>query len=182
EDAERVLRSVLEGGAALGAKYLTFHGPMQLKKLPFTPDPARVAARMSAVMDICRVYGITPAYENVHYTYGATPAYLAGLCRLLPDLRITLDVKQARQAGVSELDFIRAVGDRIVTVHLCDVLPSNVPALPGRGVVDFSALFAALSARRISAPCLLEVYPGDYKTLDELEACFHALKRLANST
>jgi len=169
DDAERVFRSVLRAGRALSAKYYNFHGPAKLKNQRSTLDWGRFADTLNRLCDIAKRHGIRLSYETVHWCHYCTPEFFLPLKTACPNLYTTLDVKQCLQSGFDPIDYLDNMGDRLCTVHLCDIDKDGGTCLPGRGVYDFGKLFRELSKRGLGhVPKLVEVYSKDYKDIGQL--------------
>jgi len=176
DDAQRVFRAVLRAGRALGAKYYTFHGPAKLKNQKSTLDLGRLSDNLNRIIANASKYGLGLSYETVHWCHYSYPDFFYKLREACPGLYATLDVKQCLQAGFDPVDFLDAIGDRLSTVHLCDLDNDGNTCLPGRGIYDFGKLFVELNRRGLGhVPCLVEVYSKDYDSFDELG---NAVKRL----
>lgn len=87
----------------------------------------------------------------------------------MPDLAFTLDTKQAIRAGYTWSDYVGAVGDRIVNLHVSDYNKETDCLLPGQGNCDFSELFSALESHGYAGSAIVEVYQTDYSTPKKLE-------------
>ncbi len=172
-DAETLFRKVCYATYMLGAKFYTFHGPVMLKKREYTFDYVKLGNRLNQLIDIAQSYGVNISYENVHWTYARDPEYFKQILKQCPRLYTTLDVKQAVQAGHDPVKFIDAMGNRISTVHLCDVDKNGETAVPGQGKINFEKFFRELEKRNINVNMLIEVYSRDYKDLNELKQCYN---------
>ena len=177
-DASKLLHKVLAAGQGMGAKNYTFHGPPRLKKLPYNFDFGYLAECMNRLTAAAKPYGMNIAYENVHWCFFSTPDYFLNLKDKCPDLKATLDVKQAVLGGIHYGEFIDAMGGRIETVHICDIAGTNKTALPGRGDVDFADLFRRLKKINYSGPVILEVYSNDYKEFGEVFDCCEYVRNI----
>jgi sugar phosphate isomerase/epimerase len=162
-DAEVVLHNVCNAASILGAKYITFHGPLKLKRQQYVHNYDNIAITINKICDILTQYGLKLSYENIHYGYFDNPGYFATLSQLCPELYATIDVKQAVQGGKNPLEFLKACSDRISTIHLCDVDLNNSPCLPLDGVIDFDSIFNYLVSNDIRVPLLLELYSSSYR-------------------
>ena len=81
-------------------------------------------------------------------------------------------VKQAVQSGHDPVKFLDAMGNRISTVHLCDVDKNGNTAIPGKGKFNFEKFFHELEKRNVNVPALIEAYAHDYKDLNELKSAY----------
>ncbi len=168
KDSFDILQGVLACGKELNAKYYTFHGPARLKRTPITINFDKVGKITQKIVEDCRKYGITLAYENVHWSYYNYIGFFKELKSRVIELKGTLDIKQARQSNVHYKEFIKEMGGDIVTVHLSDINDSGLMCLPGYGKTDFYDLFSRLNDVGFNGALLIEVYQNDYKELDEL--------------
>ena len=172
-DSEENFRKVCRAGQILGAKYYSFHGPARLKNQKYTLDFGRFGDTLNSVIAITEGFGMKLSYETVHWCHFSKPDFFANLAATCPRLYATLDVKQCLQGGIDPLEFLDAIGNRLSTVHLCDLDNEGNTCLPGRGKYDFGRFFAELCRRGLGGVnMLLEVYPRDYGELGELvEVC-----------
>ncbi|MCD8356357.1 MAG: sugar phosphate isomerase/epimerase [Clostridia bacterium] len=169
QDALDQYERYFEAAAALGASYFIFHGEtLRSRGLP----PARAEyRRIETYHKLCEraaAHGITFTQENVSWCKSSDLAFLKQLYDNVPELRYTLDIKQAYRAGRSWQDYVDAVGDRIVNLHISDYTGESDCLLPGQGSVDFTNLFRQLEAHGYQGSALVEVYSDDYSSFDEL--------------
>ena len=68
------------------------------------------------------------------------------------------DIKQAVRAGVDPYEMCRAMGDRIVHIHLNDNDDHRDCLVPWQGTMDYSHLFGQLFDQGFSQDIILEVY------------------------
>ncbi len=179
-DSFKILRNVARAGKELSAKYYTFHGPARLKRTPLKINFDRVGRITQEIIDLLGEYSISLAYENVHWCYYNYVGYFNELKKRTHGLKATLDIKQARQSGVDYRDLIKEMSSDIVTVHVSDVNKDGKMCLPGKGVTDFSELFARLSDVGFDGAVLLEVYKDDFGDESELFDCVEYLKSVAS--
>jgi sugar phosphate isomerase/epimerase len=62
-------------------------------------------------------------------------------------------------------------------VHLCDYNEDGSLALPGKGSFDFTKLFYTLLEMGYKGDAIIEVYPENYNTFDELVRCYDYLNQ-----
>ncbi len=178
-DSFKLLENAMKVAKIIGADYYTFHGGARFKKTPFTIDYDRVGKITQQIIDVCARYGVKLAYENVHWGYYNYKGFFSELKKRAQNLKATLDVKQARQSGLSYADFIEDMGEDIVTVHLSDIDENGKMCLPGRGITDFDDLFNRLSGVGFDGALLLEVYKSDFNEYKELFDSLEFVKNLA---
>ena len=168
KDSFVLLEKTMQAARAMDAKYYTFHGLARVKRTPYVIDFARCGEITQRIIDVCEKYGVTLAYENVHWAYYNYVGFFGELKKRTRGLKGTLDIKQARQSGVDVREFIDEMGKDIVTVHLSDIDGSGKMCLPGRGVTDFKEIFSRLCDKGFDGAVLLEVYKNDFGEISEL--------------
>ena len=168
DDSFILLENTMQAAHAMGAKYYTFHGLARVKRTPYIIDFERTGAITQRIIDVCEKYGVTLAYENVHWAYYNYIGFFSELKKRTPKLKGTFDIKQARQSGVDFRKFIDEMGKDIVTAHLSDIDENGKMCLPSRGVTDFKEVFSRLRDKGFDGALLLEVYKNDFKEFNEL--------------
>ncbi|MDD4316862.1 MAG: sugar phosphate isomerase/epimerase [Clostridia bacterium] len=170
EDSEIIYKEAAVAAGILGAKYYTFHGPTRMKRTPYCIDLEKVGRRLDELDEMLQNIGggCRIAYENVHWTFFNSPEYFLEL-KKHTSVRTCLDIKQAMQSKYSVYDYIDAMGDRLVNVHLCDFDDSGKLYVPGKGTFDFVGLFRTLLDRGYEGPALMELYAGNYRTYEEIK-------------
>ena len=179
DDAEQLFRKVCYAGNVLGAKYYTFHGPLDLKRSSQATDISVYAERFAYLADVAKTYGIIIAVENVHYCKFASPELMRDLMRACPALCATIDIKHSIFSGYDPIKYIDAVEDRLVTVHVTDVTKDDTTALPGNGRYDFERLFRELYKRGLEPAVIVEAYARDFHYLEELKTSYDRLRAFA---
>ncbi len=180
KDSFQLLDGTLACAKEIGAKYYTFHGVARIKRTPFTINFDRVGDITQKIIDRCAQFGVTLAYENVHWCYYNYIGFFNELRRRVSGLKGTLDIKQARQSNVDYKDFISEMAGDIVTVHLSDVKEDGKMCLPGKGTFDFDQLFSRLCDVGFNGACLIESYQNDFINLAELEDSLDFVKTVAS--
>ena len=180
EDSFKILEGALDAGKEVGAKYYTFHGPARLKKTPIVMNFERLGNITQKIIEVCNTRNISLAYENVHWSYYNYIGYFKALKERTVGLKATLDIKQARQSGISYKDFINEMKEDIVTVHLSGVNENGKMCLPGKDcLVDYFDLFSRLKDVGFNGAMLLEVYQNDYNNYEELFNSLYFIKNIA---
>lgn len=180
-DSFELLDKTMQAAGAMGAKYYTFHGLARVKRTPYVIDFERCGAITQRIIDTCGKYGVTLAYENVHWAYYNYIGFFTELKKHTSGLKGTFDIKQARQSGVDYKAFIDEMGKDIVTAHISDVDGNGKMCLPGRGITDFKEVFTMLSDKGFNGAILIEVYKNDFKDLSELFDSLNYVTDLAKS-
>lgn len=166
--------------AEWGAKFLTFHGERKVP-LGVGVKPSDDARRFEVYHQLCeraQRYGMEIAQENVSWCKSSDPDFLRRLYENIPELKFTLDLKQAGRAGRDWNEYIDAVGDRIVNLHISDRTDTRECALPGAGDMRFTELFERMNGLGYHGAALIEVYSGDYQKHSELRDALDYLTQL----
>ena len=180
-DSLRVYERVLCAAETLGATRYVMHGAANLSGVPFAVDYARFADVFDTLLTMAERHGVTLTLENVSWCLFNRPEFGVRLSEALGNhrLKFTLDVKQALRVGLTALDFIDAVGEDVVNLHLCDAVVaadrSFSMRMPGAGDVDFAAIRDALMAKGYAGPAFIEVYGGMYREMGQL---YHSLAQM----
>lgn len=178
-DAFAIFRNALRVGESIGAKYYTFHGQGRIKRCgEYRFDFRDLGKNTRAICDVAEEYGITLSYENVHWAFYYYPGFFDSLAAFCPGLKGTLDIKQSFQSGYDYRAYLREMGTRISTVHVCDYDGEKRLKPIGKGIFDFKELFTRLKDAGVDAPVMIELYAGDYKDFSEVEQSYQYLKSL----
>lgn len=180
QDALDLYERVLAAGKRLGAQCYVMHGPARLFGGVKNIELARIAPIFVDLAERASGYGIQLTLENVSWCVFNEPEFGARLQELTNGaIKHTLDVKQAVRSGHDPMDYIRAVGEQIVNVHLCDAtqLPSGGVRydMPGFGEYDFEAMFNLLGKKGFAGPAFIEVYSDMYS---EIPVLYDSLARI----
>lgn len=162
-------RRYFEAGAILGVDYFTFHGELlRARGLPPSDPESNRFATYRALCEAAQEFGIQFTQENVSWCKSADLKFLKRLYDNIPQLAFTLDTKQALRAGRHWQDYVEAIGDRIVNLHISDYNNQTDCLLPGAGDCNFPELFLALEQKGYHGSAMIEVYTTDYQTTEEL--------------
>ncbi len=178
EDAYEIARDVLQSAEILGAKYYTFHGVARVKRKIAYTNFEVIGEKYRVLCEECAKYGVSLALENVEWAHYNHVGFYSGVKKFCPNLKGTLDIKQARDSGEGYIPFLEEMGEDIVTVHLSDIDENGNLCLPGRGTFDFKELFARLDGVGFKGKALIEVYNENYSSLPELLESYEYLRDL----
>ena len=169
EDCEYFFKEVGSAAGMLGADFYTFHGLALMKRTPYTINYKMVGERINELNKMLYEVGngCRLAYENVHWTLFNFPDYYNNL-KKYTNVNTCLDIKQAMQSKYSVYDYIDAMGEKLVNVHLCDFDDNGNLFVPGKGTFDFTKLFKVLLDNGYNGPLIMELYAGNYKSYDEI--------------
>lgn len=167
-DAFDHFRKVLDAGEALGAKTFVYHG----RNTPLlSPLPWNLKWNIEAITPMCelaRQRGMVIGWENVCWCQLTTPERVLEAKAALPQVRFTLDIKQAMRAGCDPIDYVHAMRDQLCNVHVCDWQEDGKLCLPGEGIFDFAALMKALRDVGYEGPIIMEPYQALIKSEEAL--------------
>jgi len=151
-------RAILEEVAAWGPKTAILHPSYE----PIAPDERsrRIKAcreSLAVLGEAAAALGIRLCVECLPRTcLGNTSAEIATLIDGLDCVSVCCDVNHLVQETPQE--FIRAVGQRIDAVHISDYDGQDEKHWPpGRGVIDWDAVIAALAEAGFPGPLMFEV-------------------------
>ena len=157
-DAFAHFEKALEAGSVLGAKTYVYHG----RNTPLlSPLPWNLTWNVDAIAPMCEMAekrGMVIGWENVCWCQLTTPDRIREARAALPQVRFTLDIKQAMRAGCDPLEYVHAMGNGLCNVHVCDWDEDRKLCLPGEGSFDFGALMAALKEIQYQGPIIMEPY------------------------
>ena len=159
-DTLDIIRRVLDAGAEMGAGVYVYHGRFAPRHEVLPWDMQANAQALELMSGEAQARGMVIAWENVQWCQLTDEARVLEARLAVPQVRYTLDIKQAMRAGRDPLEMARAMGDRLVNVHVCDWDAQGKLCLPGEGVFDFAALFALLREIGYAGPVILEPYAG----------------------
>lgn len=179
-DSFVLLDRAMSAAKEVGAKYYTFHGGARFKKTPFKIDYERVGKITQEIIDAIKPYGVSLAYENVHWGYYNYIGFFDEIKKRTSGLKATFDIKQARQSGIFYGDYINEMGKDLVTAHLSDIDENGKMCLPGKGKTDFKDVLNRLNDVGFDGAILIEAYQSDYKEESELFDSVEYLKNLAD--
>jgi sugar phosphate isomerase/epimerase len=181
-DALKIYRQVLRAGSMLGARCYVMHGPAGLNGAVKNMELPRIGPIVQELCEIAGEYGLTLAWENVSWCLFSIPSFGARLLEATgaDDLRFTLDIKQAVRSGYSPLEYVEAIGERLINLHICDyryVAGRFRLAMPGQGDCGFFALRAALEQKKYKGPAFIEVYSDMFHEDTEILKSYQYIQR-----
>ena len=187
EDAIALYERVLAAGKRFGAQCYVMHGPARLFGGVKNIELARIAPIFVDLAERAQKYGIQLTLENVSWCVFNEPEFGVRLQELTQGaIKHTLDVKQAVRSGFDPMDYIRAVGEHIVNVHLCDAtrLPSGGVRydMPGFGEYDFVSMFNLLGEKGYAGPAFIEVYSDMYEDISTLYESRARMQRIVKDS
>ncbi|MGI6703889.1 MAG: sugar phosphate isomerase/epimerase family protein [Clostridia bacterium] len=170
KDAWDTFLRVVKGAEILGAKHITFHGPSRKWFGNEASELMDIAAEMDSLAESAAAHDVSLAWENVYWCLSHDPDLMQLVMdnTTSPNINFTLDLKQANRSGIPVERYLEIMGQRLVTVHINDFSPGSMCLLPGRGKVDYPALFETLERTGYQGPFIIEVYRNNFDHYDEL--------------
>ena len=175
EDGFAQYRRYFQAARELGAQYFTLHGERYMPGLSDTPEAfQRKVERYRRLCEVAADEGMIVAQENVAWCRSREPAYLAKLYEQVPQLRYTLDIKQANRVGQSWKEYFDVMAPRLVNVHINDFDQTHGCLLPGEGLLDYREVFQHLKAAGYDRQVLIEVYSSNFASDEQISrsVCF----------
>lgn len=181
EDAEKRQNAVkkysrlVEYAAEIGAKIAVVHPSFEPIEDSFREERLRLSVDSLRILSCtAKKCGIRLAVENLPRTcLGRTSDEIMRLISADDSLGVCFDVNHLLIE--SHRDFVSAVGNRIITVHISDYdFINERHLLPGRGKIDWKELIGLLKDAGYRGPFMnevrgrLETEKNDYPTYEEI--------------
>lgn len=187
EDALKLYERVLAAGKRVGARCYVMHGPARLFGGVKNIDLSRIAPIFVDLAARAAAYDIQLTLENVSWCVFNEPEFGVRLQEMTGGvIKHTLDVKQAVRSGYDPMDFIRAVGENIINLHLCDA--TRLPAggvhydMPGFGEYDFVSMLDLLGKKGYRGPAFIEVYSDMYSQIPTLYESLARVEKIVSNS
>ena len=176
-DAFCLLNKVGEIIKKLNASYYTFHGATVIKKRQLTPDYEWESKCTRDIINTLGKYGAELTYENVHWAMYRNPEFIIKMHEYIPELKTCLDIKQAMQSSIDYAEYLKADGDTLRTVHVCDWDGDRL-CPPGKGSFDFKEFIKRLDGVGYTGPIMIELYSRDYNSFEDVKESVYYLKNI----
>lgn len=168
DDALKIYSRYFDYAQFMEAKFFTFHGEQNFLA-SFNEDKVRRDVETyKRLCDLANSKGIYFAQENVVRCHSQNIEFLDRLYKEVPNIRFTLDIKQARRAKIDVFDYIDVMKDKICNVHANDYTENLDCVIAGQGIFDYNKLGRELKKHGYSGDLLIEVYRTNYKSLEDL--------------
>ncbi|MBN1967048.1 MAG: sugar phosphate isomerase/epimerase [Anaerolineae bacterium] len=165
DESHALFERLVDVAAAWNAQAITWHGTRDPLD---TPDEfGRFAATVGTLAERAGSVGVTLTIENVRWCYVRGVEQIRHVRDTGLPLGFTFDPFQAAEAGQDPAAVVRAMGDRLTTVHLSDFGTGVIRHLPlGQGTLDWPVIFHALAEVHYQGPLIVEVpFRGDLDVL-----------------
>ena len=154
------------------------HGAILSSKCP----PEHYVKQFRLLAETGRKYGVTVAQENVSYCLSGDLEFLKMMKRELGGYaRFVLDLKQVRRAHGDTFEYIRALGENIVHLHISDGSVERDCLPVGHGEFDFRRLMREMDALGYSGAYMMELYRQNYDEFARLRESVDRLQDIADS-
>lgn len=176
-DALVTYKKVVEAAALLGADSYTFHGDKRsddLGKINFK----HYIKCVNELLDIAQSNNIALSWENVAWCQTSRPEFIAKIKEAAPEMKFTLDIKQAGRVGKTPYEYLDVMGSSVINVHVNDFNFERSCMLPGQGMFDFKVFFRRLDAMDYKGNAIIEVYSWDYDNYSELKTSVEYLRSI----
>lgn len=179
EEGMAMYRDFFRNARSIGATYLTLHGERHMGNLQeSSADMERKLRAYNRLCDIAEEEGMIVAQENVVWCRSGDPAYIKFLHDHVPKLRFTFDVKQAHRSGRTWQEYLPAMGDRLVNIHINDFDAEHSCLLPGEGSMDYIPFFEYLRESGYDEQVLIEVYAVNFSNADQMRKSVDFLREI----
>lgn len=153
-----MLSDMMKKGSAIGIKRFVIHPSGE--PIEDAAREERMAAARKSLAELAvlaKSLGTTICVENLPRTcLGRNSAEILELVSADASLRVCFDTNHLLEEEIS--DFIKAVGDKIVTIHVSDYDRLNERHwLSGEGCIDWQSLYTELMATGYSGAWLYEI-------------------------
>lgn len=168
KDYLKIYTKYFDFGEYLGAKFLTFHGEFTGVSSFSKDKVSRDIQTYKNLSDIANSKNMFLAQENVVKFNSQNLDFLEKLYKNVPNLRYTLDIKQARRANVDVFDYLDVMRDRICNIHANDYDDEKDCKIPGTGIFDYPRFVKKLNDYGYTGDFLIEVYKTNYENQQQL--------------
>lgn len=157
-DAYKIYEKYFEYARFMGAKYFTFHGERTFLASFDDKKITRDIETYNNLANLANSKGIFLAQENVVGHYSEKIEFLENLYKKVPNIRFTLDIKQARRAKKDPFSYLDIMGDKLCNIHTNDFTKESDCVLPGMGIFNYEKFKNELEKRNYNGDLLIEVY------------------------
>ncbi|MEE1056078.1 MAG: sugar phosphate isomerase/epimerase [Acutalibacteraceae bacterium] len=168
EDTVEFYKKYFNFAAQLGAKLIVLHGDKRFPSMGGIADE-EYFLRYYKLAQTGRAMGVTVAQENVNMFRSQNPEFLKSMREYLGEnVDFVLDVKQAVRSKNAPYEICKAMGDRIIHLHINDNDFDNDCLLPGKGIMDYEKLLRVMRQQGFSGKAVIEVYRKNFKSIEDI--------------
>ena len=173
-DALEYLKYCFEFMNILGAKIFVLHG----NKGSINAPRELYCERYSTIYKLGQNFGIDVAIENVSRCQSGNLNFLRDLSDMLgDDVKFVLDTKQAVRSKENVFDMIKALGKKIIHVHLSDNGELGDCLMLGRGRLNIHRLISEIYSRNPDASVILELYRSNFNGISDLVGNYNVIEK-----
>lgn len=173
-DALEYLKYCFEFMNILGAKIFVLHG----NKGSINAPRELYCERYSMIYKLGQNFGIDVAIENVSRCQSGNLNFLRDLSDMLgDDVKFVLDTKQAVRSKENVFDMIKALGKKIIHVHLSDNGELGDCLMLGRGRLNIHRLISEIYSRNPDASVILELYRSNFNGISDLVGNYNVIEK-----
>lgn len=168
EDSIEFYKNYFQFANLLGAKLIVLHGDRRFQNNGGIADE-QYFERYYKLAETGRKMGVTVAQENVNMFRSQSPAFVRKMREYLGnDVDFVFDIKQAVRSGNDPYEMCKAMGDRIIHLHINDNNSESDCMLPGRGTMDYKKILSLMKSQGFNGKAVIEVYNRHFKTIDDI--------------
>ena len=173
-DALEYLKYCFEFMNILGAKIFVLHG----NKGSINAPRELYCERYSMIYKLGQNFGIDVAIENVSRCQSGNLNFLRDLSDMLgDDVKFVLDTKQAVRSKENVFDMIKALGKKIIHVHLSDNGELGDCLMLGRGRLNIHRLISEIYSRNPDTSVILELYRSNFNGISDLVGNYNVIEK-----
>lgn len=175
EDSLDLYKRYSEFACRVGASIVVLHGDKRFEGKGGIPD-GEYFERYYKLREAMKREGAVLAQENVNLFRSQSPEFIRKMRKYLEnDVDFVFDIKQAVRSGNNPFDMCRAMGNRIVHMHINDNDSYNDCLLPGRGTMDYEKILGMMHSQGYSGNAVIEVYRRNFADIDDIMQSYRML-------
>lgn len=164
-DTAELYKKYYQACNILGADILVFHGARDRGSIC---DEAKFE-RFGIMAQQANAFGVTLAQENVVEFCSQHPEYLVKMRDYLGDsFKMVFDTKQAVRAKHKPMEFVNALGESIVHIHISDNNEERDCLAPGKGTCNLAEIKNEMKKLNYRGSWIVELYNHNYNSDDEI--------------
>lgn len=168
DDAVEFYKRYYSFANEMGARLVVLHGDKRFAEAGGIPDE-EYFERFYKLAQAGRKTAVTLAQENVNLFRSQNPEFIAKMKKYLhDDVDFVFDIKQSVRAGFNPYDMCKAMGNRIIHLHINDNNSKSDCMLPGDGTMDYKKLLNTIKEYDFNGTAVIEVYRKNFDTIEDL--------------
>lgn len=168
DDAVEFYKRYYNFAGELGARLVVLHGDKRMPQSGGIPDE-EYFERYYRLASEGRKMGVDLGQENVNMFRSQSPDFLNKMRENLGgDVSFVFDIKQAVRSGNDPYAICRAMGNRIIHLHINDNTSQQDCLLPGKGTMDYAKILSLMKENGFTGSGVIEVYNKNYQNIQEI--------------